>query len=254
MTSSDLAVIRAFEERAFNAWPARQTVCFNGWLFRMAGGFTKRANSVNALQPGAAFDGVRVAAEALYAQHGLPAVFRLSPLASTEAGDELADAGYAAFDPTHVAVSSLAGAERHASVQIASAPLPEWLDGFAAANGIGTSQRPMHDAIVQAIALPAAFATLHSQGDAIGFGLAVLERGAVGLYDIVIDPSKRGQGHGGTLTRALLHWGREQGASSAYLQVREQNESARRLYAGLGFEDLYRYHYRVPSPAPALSR
>ena len=254
MTASDLAVVRAFEERAFNAWPARQTVCFNGWLFRMAGGFTRRANSVNAVEPGAECAGVRAAAEALYAQHGLPAVFRLSPLAPTDADDELTDAGYAAFDPTHVAVSSLAGAERDASVHIASTPLPEWLDGFAAANRIDASHRPMHDAIVQAIALPAVFAMLHVHGEPIGFGLAVLERGAVGLYDIVIDPSKRRQGHGGTLTRALLHWGREQGASSAYLQVREQNDAARRLYAGLGFVDLYRYHYRVPGLAPAPSR
>ncbi len=254
MTSMNLAAIRAYEERSFNAWPARQTVCFNGWLFRMAGGFTKRANSVNAVEPGATFDGVRAAAEALYARHGLPAVFRLSPLAPIEADAELADAGYVAFDPTCVAQSSLAGAERHASVHIASAPMPEWLDGFAAANGIGSSQRSMHDAIVQAIALPAAFATLHAHGEPIGFGLAVLERGAVGLYDIVIDPSKRRHGHGGSLTRALLHWAREQGATSAYLQVREQNEAARRLYAGLGFEDLYRYHYRVPGGAPLRSR
>lgn len=254
MTSTDRAIVRAFEERSFNAWPAHQTVHFDGWLFRMAGGFTKRANSVNAIETDARFDGVLAAAEALYARHGLPAVFRLTPLASAEADVELADAGYVAFDPTCVAVSSLAGAEPHASVHIASTSMPEWLNGFAAANGISASHRPMHDAIVHAIALPTAFATLHVHGEPIGFGLAVLERGAVGLYDIVVDPSQRRQGHGGTLTRALLHWGREQGASSAYLQVREQNEAARRLYAGLGFEDLYRYHYRVPGPAPSRSR
>ena len=253
MTAMDLAVVRAFEERSFNAWPALQTVHFDGWLFRMAGGFTKRANSINAVGPNARFDGVRAAAEALYARHGLPAVFRLSPLAPPESDAELADAGYAAFDPTCVAVSSLGNAERHASVHIASTPMPEWLDGFASANGIALSQRPMHDAIVHAIALPTAFATLHAQGRPIGFGLAVLERGAVGLYDIVVDPSRRRQGHGDTITRALMHWGHEQGASLAYLQVREQNEGARRLYAELGFEDLYRYHYRVPDMAPAPS-
>ena len=73
----------------------------------------------------------------------------------------------------------------------------------------------------------------------------MLERGAVGLYDIVVEPPQRRRGHGRTLTRALMNWGREEGASSAYLQVREQNAPARRLYAEQGFEDLYRYHYRV---------
>jgi ribosomal protein S18 acetylase RimI-like enzyme len=165
----------------------------------------------------------------------------------------LAAAGYVAFDPTQVAVSSLAGAERHGSVHLFSAPTPEWLDGFAVANGIDSSLRPKHDAIVRAIALPAAFAVLRTHGEPIGFGLAVVERGAVGLFDIVVDPSRRRQGHGGTLTRALLQWGHERGATSAYLQVREQNEAARRLYSGLGFEDLYGYHYRVPDIATVPS-
>ena len=36
-----------------------------------------------------------------------------------------------------------------------------------------------------------------------------------------------------------------EGATEAYLQVAEQNLPARTLYARLGFESLYRYHYRV---------
>jgi ribosomal protein S18 acetylase RimI-like enzyme len=94
--------------------------------------------------------------------------------------------------------------------------------------------------------MPAAFATLRADGRAIGFGLAVCERGAVGLFDIVIAPSERCRGRGRALTSALLRWGRRTGAQTAYLQVREQNEVARKLYAGLGFQEAYRYHYRVP--------
>ena len=48
------ALVRALEERAFNAWPAHQTVFHRGWVLRLSGGYTKRANSVNALVPGAA--------------------------------------------------------------------------------------------------------------------------------------------------------------------------------------------------------
>ncbi|MGO4395518.1 GNAT family N-acetyltransferase [Variovorax sp. M-6] len=246
MTRLDLATVRALEERSFNAWPARQTAFFNGWLFRLAGGYTKRANSVNAADPGASFKGVRGAAETFYERHGLPAVFRLSPLAPPEADKELADAGYAFFDPTQVASASLAAAARHPSVSIATAASPAWLEGSTAANGVTSLQDELHRAMVRSIALPSVFATMHEHGEAVGFGLAVLERGAVGLYDIVVDPTKRRRGHGRTLTRALMHWGREEGAKSAYLQVREQNEPARCLYAELGFEDFYRYHYRVP--------
>jgi ribosomal protein S18 acetylase RimI-like enzyme len=250
MTPPDPNTVRAFEERSFNAWPARQTILLNGWLFRLSGGYTKRANSVNAAQPGASFDGVRSAAEAFYGRHGLPAVFRLSPLAPPEADRELALAGYALFDPTQVARASLAGAAPHPSVRIDTAPSPAWLEGIAAAQGVGPPQDRLHHAMVRAIAWPAAFATLHEAGEAIGFGLAVLERAAVGCYDIVVSPGRRRRGHGRALTQALMHWGREAGATSAYLQVREQNEAARRLYAELGFEDLYRYHYRVPGDRP----
>ncbi|MDM0050993.1 N-acetyltransferase [Variovorax sp. J22R115] len=246
MTHLDLITIRALEERSFNAWPAVQTVFFNGWLFRLAGGYTKRANSANAADPGASFEGVRGAAEAFYKRHGVPVVFRLSPLAAPGADKELADAGYALFDPTQVASASLAAAARHPSVSISSAASPAWLEGINAANGVTALQDELHRAMVRSIALPSAFATLHEQGEAIGFGLAVLERGAVGLYDIVVKPTQRRRGHGRALTLALMNWGREEGASSAYLQVREQNAPARRLYADLGFEDLYRYHYRVP--------
>jgi len=240
--------IRALEERAFNAWPARQSVLHGGWVFRLSGGFTKRANSVNALASNASFSGVRAAAEALYARHGLPPVFRISPLAPTTADQELADAGYTHFDPSLVmATAGLDAAQAHVCVQIETTPTAAWLDGFAAANGVAAQNHAVHHAMVHAIALPCAFATLHDgAGRTIGFGLAVLERGAIGLYDIVVDPALRGQGHGRGLVCALLQWGRDVGAGSAYLQVRAVNGVAQRLYAGLGFGEVYQYHYRIP--------
>jgi ribosomal protein S18 acetylase RimI-like enzyme len=42
-----------------------------------------------------------------------------------------------------------------------------------------------------------------------------------------------------------MAWGRDEGAHSAYLQVREDNEVARALYESLGFESAYRYSHRV---------
>lgn len=240
--------IRALEERAFNAWPARQSVLHGGWVFRLSGGFTKRANSVNAIEDGASFSGVRAAAEALYARHGLPPVFRMSPLAHPDADRELAEAGYAHFDPSLVMAAGLDAAQAHAGVQIDSVPTAAWLDGFAAANGVHPQNHVTHHGMVNAIALPCAFASLRDgAGRTIGFGLAVLERGAIGLYDIVVDPALRGQGHGRSLVCALLQWGRDAGAVSAYLQVRAQNAVAQRLYAGLGFGEVYGYHYRIPA-------
>ncbi|GKT14783.1 GNAT family N-acetyltransferase [Acidovorax sp. SUPP2522] len=244
----DLPTVRALEERAFNAWPARQTVFHQGWVFRLSGGFTKRANSINALEPGMPFDGVREATQAIYASQGLRPVFRISPLVSASAEQSLQDAGYALFEPTWVMQAPLLeGAPPQPSVEIAQAPTAEWLDGFAAANGVAAAHHATHHAMVQSIALPCAFATVRQHGHAVGFGVGVRERGAVGLFDIVVAPGHRGQGHGRALVQALMQWGQAGGAGSAYLQVRGENATARRLYATLEFTDTYRYHYRVPA-------
>lgn len=240
------ALLQALEERAFNAWPARQSLLWQGWLMRMSDGFTKRANSVNAALPGLSFDGVREAAEALYDRQGLPPIFRISPLAPDAADRALEQAGYRFFDPSWVARCSLGSAAAHASVRVEAQASAAWLDGFAAANGVAPADHAVHHAMVRSIALPCGFASLYEQGQAIGFALAVLERGAVGFYDVVVSPAARGRGHGGRLMRALMHWGAEQGAAWGYLQVRDGNPAARSLYARLGFEDVYGYHYRMP--------
>jgi hypothetical protein len=46
--------IRALEAHAFRAWRALETRSDRGWVQRVAGVFTKRANSINALTPGSA--------------------------------------------------------------------------------------------------------------------------------------------------------------------------------------------------------
>lgn len=253
-SAADLARIHTIEACAFRAWPAPQAERHGDWVLRRAGGFTKRANSANAVAPQASFDGVQAAAEALYARHGLPAVFRLTPLAAPEADAQLQAAGYTVFDPSRVMVLPLQGPlpPGAAHVEVATRPTPAWLDGFAAANGVPAQHQPMHHAMVRAIAQPTGFATLRQAGEAIGFGLAVRDHDTVGFYDIVIAPAHRRQGHAAVLMQALLRWARETGATWAYLQVRDQNPAARQLYAQLGFSDLYRYHYRVPgSPGAA---
>lgn len=245
------ARILALETAAFHAWPALQEVRQGGWVLRLAGGFTKRANSANAAAAQAPFHEVQAAAEAFYARHGLPPVFRLTPLAPPEADPQLQAAGYVRFDPSRVMVCPLGPAPSgpaawDAGLELAPAPSPAWLDGFAAANGVPARHQPVHHDMVQSIARPAAFATLRLQGQPIGFGLAVRERDAVGFFDIVIAPPHRRQGHATRLMQALLRWARDGGAQQAYLQVRDGNPAARQLYTGLGFADLYGYHYRVP--------
>ncbi|MES0883876.1 GNAT family N-acetyltransferase [Roseibium sp. SCP14] len=243
MTTLD---VRTLEEVALNAWPALQTVSVGGWVFRISGGCTKRSNSVNALAPWSKFEEIVCEAESFYARCDLPPIFRLSPLAPPECDALLQDRGYTFFDQSLVLLAPIENARLPEQIEIRKSPSSDWLSSVADANQISVDLRPVHEEIVHAIKMPAAFATVYQNGTAVGFGLAVRERGMVGLFDIVVSPRARGKGHGRAVTQALMNWGQAGGATQAYLQVHAQNSVARSLYASLGFEEVYSYHYRLP--------
>lgn len=236
----------AIERRALNAWPALDSETIEGWSLRAAGGWTKRANSANALVPSGGFAAVKARAEAFYAARDLPAIFRITPLAPPEAEATLAAAGYTVFDPSLVMTTELSPGLGDSRVRIERAPTVEWLAAYAEANGLPAGMRAVHDAIIRAITMPAAFATCEERGRPVAFALAVIEAGMVGLFDVVTLAAERGRGFGRAVTGALLDWGRQAGATASYIQVRSVNHVARSLYASLGYREVYGYHYRMP--------
>lgn len=244
---SRLALVRDLEERAFNAWPALETRVVRGWLLRFAAGYTKRANSVNAWRPDAPLAEILDHVRELYTNRSLPVIARLTPLADQGADAMLEALGYARIDDTIVMTAPLASNAfaPDAHVSITPSPTPEWLLGFGRANGVPAARREIHDSIVARIASPAAFACLESGGTPIAWGIAAVERGLVGLFDIVTNPDARRQGAARRLVSHLLDWAHNQGALSAYLQVVATNAPAIALYQRIGFAETYRYHYRI---------
>ena len=84
----DLDAVRRLEQLAFRGWPALETRDMRGWRLRFAGGYTKRANSINALDHDAQTDDETVRSlEQAYRQRGQEPVWRLSPLAPPAIGD-----------------------------------------------------------------------------------------------------------------------------------------------------------------------
>lgn len=241
------ASVARLEQRSFNAWPAVRTAVMDGWLLRSSGGYTKRANSANAVQAGALLDGgLLQAIEAWYARQQLPAIFRLSPLADAQCDALLAARGYALVEPSRFLLRH----GRPADCLLPAVPVephctPAWLAGYAQASGLAAQQQPWHQRIVDGIGGQCAYATVEHGGRSVAWGLAVLERGAAGLYDVVVDPECRGQGLGRQLVCGLLQWAAAQGAQQVDLQVRGGNRVAEQLYASLGFVPVYGYHYRV---------
>jgi len=241
--------VLALEEHALNAWPASRTVAVGGWALRLSDGYTKRANSANALSPSSPFDKVREAAERLYRDEGLPPIFRITPLAGADADVQLDRAGYQLIEPSLVMTAAVDAVADVAAGEIADAPSSEWLDGYARASGLAEGMREKHAAILGRIHAPAAFVTLRRDDETAGCGLAVYAREVVGLFDIVVSPSLRGRGYGRALTGELMNWARRKGARSAYLQVHRSNAPALSLYNHLGFAEAYGYHYRIPARA-----
>ncbi len=75
----------------------------------------------------------------------------------------------------------------------------------------------------------------------------------VHVTNLAIDPAWRGEGVGRLLLGTLLAYHRGQGARRAFLEVRPGNAEARRLYEGLGFEEVGRRRgYYVDTGEDAL--
>ena len=238
--------VRNTEEHLMNAWPALRTMMCDGWVFREAGGYTKRANSACALD-GRGSARTLDEAERFYARLGFPTTFRLTPLAAPDTDSILADRGYHIVDDTIVMTAVLEGkGDIEAALSISPKCDPEWEAGYAMAHGLGLVERRAHRAILDRIApLKTGFATFYDGGRSVAFGLGVVERDRLGLFDIVTVTDARRRGLARTLVSGLMAWGAREDAKIAWLSVIADNEKATPLYAQLGFRELYRYHYRM---------
>ena len=242
-------MIRHIEELALNAWPALQTVVYDGWIMRFANGFTRRANSVNPLYPSTLEpqEKIRYCGE-IYSAKGQDTVFKLtSAVFPGDLDSILAERGYVIDAPTNVQQLNLEHfvPARSEKVKVATSLDDPWLDDFCRLSSRASSYKPLIGQLLKNIASPMCFVCLKDQQETVALGMGVLERDYIGLYDIVTAESHRNQGLGTLLVKALLNWGQANGATSAYLQVMANNAPALRLYEKMGFQENYRYWYRM---------
>jgi N-acetylglutamate synthase len=240
--------IESLEQKTFRAWPALETRQSHGWVQRFAGGYTKRANSINALAPGPEFtQQMKDVLEVPYRERGLPPVWRLTPLAPPGADSVLAAAGYRLIDESFIQVAPIDGRfALDAEVHIASSPSPAWLAGFAEQSPVAPPYRETMTRMLTSIAAPVGFLSVEDSQGPMAFAIGVVDGEHVGIFDVLVAPRARRQGLARRLTQSIGAWGLSQGARLAYLQVVATNSAALPLYASLGFETVYSYSYRVP--------
>jgi GNAT superfamily N-acetyltransferase len=236
---------RRIEELTLNSSAPPGQLLYDGWILRLLRGKAKRARSVNAVYTSSApLDGKIAYCERLYREAALPVIFRLTPFSQPAHLDaELERRGYTRFDSTAVETAPI---DRGSLGEPEAQPmdLSSWVEAVGQLRQSSIAHRSAHLARLQGTPLAMRAVAVKSQGRVLATGLAILEDGCAGLFDIVTADEARRQGHARRIVASLLREAWELGARHAYLQVQEDNIAARRLYAQFGFEEKYLYWYR----------
>ena len=236
--------LRRIEELTLNSSAPPQQLLYDGWLLRFGAGKAKRARSVNAVYPSTiALEQKIEHCEQAYGAARLPALFRITPFSEpNELDATLGARGYERFEETAVETATLAPATKPRAV--IDLPLDEWVQAIGELRGSTHTQRAGHLTRLRLLPLPARPVALLRDEAIVATGLVVVEGGCAGLFDILTAESARRQGHARSIVTGLLAIAWELGARNAYLQVKADNEVARRLYRQFGFEERYLYWYR----------
>jgi len=242
-------MIRHLEELSLNAWASIQTVIYDGWLIRFSNGYTKRANSINPIYESTVDLSYKIDyCEDIFQARNLKPVFKMTEAVYPKTLDaNLERRGYRAIDHTSVQLLSLSELKEPSlhTVKVDEKLNDEWLNQFCILNNQDESNKATMKQMLSLILPRTCFISLYDHDTVVACGLGVLERGYLGIFDIVVDSHYRNLGFGKQLVLNLLNWGKENSAEYAYLQVMINNAPALRLYSKLGFQEKYRYWYRL---------
>lgn len=240
------------ESATLNAWPALQVAHDRLWIWRAAGGYSKRANSIHCLDPSDGDDAeARLARFAeLYRYNELPPVFRVTPLTSPGALAALDKAGWQVFEPSLVLAQPIPDDEFEVRAKVSEHDPrdPGWYEVQGAMSGYNPHTLGILRQILGAVAHENCGLLAHDEdGNPVAAALATVSNGIGTFLNVVTRAEVRGKGYGKAVMAAALNWTKQAGATNAALQVLASNATAIRLYTSLGFAQIYEYHYRRPA-------
>jgi N-acetylglutamate synthase len=242
------------EERLVNVWPAITTLVMDGWVVRLANGYSGRANSASAIAVGAGMNGALLDhIESIYVAEGLVPKVRLTPVADPSTESFLLGRGYYIDDESQTMIAALAPFKNRGMderIAFEDRPSRAWLEGVCAMQQPSKRSPEFLEAIVGRLKVSAAFATIHNSALPAGFAIGAIDRGWAEIGSVMIDQTHRRKGLGDAIVTALLTWAAQTGAHDAFLQVDAANNVAIRLYEKLGFHTVYHYKYLVKADGP----
>jgi len=239
------------EEAGLNALQTQRQLFYDGWLLRLSAGKARRARSVNPHFGSTLPLAEKIAfCERVFARHGLPLLFRMTPFAQpANLSDELAARGFAAFDETLVQAAPLDRPPEvppaAPDVGVVAPDADTFVDAVCALRDAPAAQREALRERLLHSPLDKRF-VLVRVGDRVVCAAQVAVEGALaGVFDVVTADDARGRGYATLACGHLLDWAWQHGASAAYLQVDAGNAPARAVYRRFGFATVYAYHYRA---------
>lgn len=235
------------EEMSLNAWPALTELHHRGSILRFSNGYTKRANSVNALYGSDAGHEIIGYAEELYSKNSLPTIFKILGHEEYESLDgELAARGYSALDATNVKILDLRtrAFTEHAEVEIADGFSKKWINEFIRSNHL-ESKADTVERILRKIRVDTIVASITVDDGIVAFGFGAIEKNVVGIFDILVGEAYRRRGYARMIMNELLRVSRKRKIEYSYLQVVAANAIANKLYESFAYRPYYSYWYRI---------
>jgi N-acetylglutamate synthase len=242
---------RRVEEAGLNAMQTQRQLFYDGWLLRVSPGVAKRSRSVNAHFGSTLPLADKIAyCERLYARHGLPTLFRMTPFdRPADLGDALAARGYDAFGESLVQAvildrpPELPGHD--ADVVLEAPDTPDFVEQVGELRNSTPQQREAHRERLTNSILRKRHTVVRAGGCIVCTAQVAIDGDLVGVFDVLTVPAARGKGYATLACASLLSWAWQRGAHAAYLQVSADNAPAIAAYRRFGFATLYTYHYRA---------
>ena len=247
-----LPTVEAFERAGLAVWPGTEVKWDGSWVRRAAGGYTKRANSTQCLDPedGDEADLRIISASSWMVIRGIKPVFRITPLASPELVEALDEAGWQELDPSHLFAMELGEPEPDTRCRSYDVLDPAYLAAARHLQGYSDQQMSGMEALLAALDVPAsAFVLSDADGSPVASALMCVADGIVFTSNVVTDRAKRRQGFGAAMMRTGLAWAGNAGATVAALNVQADNPAGQALYTSLGYQHQYDYAYCIPRQA-----
>lgn len=225
----------AFETLAAT-WPAAEIRRLGPWTLRRGDGGGNRVSAATLDGPMRDLD----AAEAAMRRWGQTPLFMIRA-GEGALDDALADRGYARRDPTLILSAGAADiAPPGALAAIPCAGPLACMTEIWTAGGIGPERR----AVMARSPPPRTWLLGRLENRPAGAAFLAARDDAAMLHALEVAAPARRRGLGAEMVRAAAAWAAAQGAARLLAAVTEANGAARGLYAGLGFREAARYHYR----------